>query len=127
MVSHNMAMPRLVLSFLGGFQVLLNQRPITRFRSANNQGLLVYLVRNCDKPISRETLAALFWPESPAKDARHNLRQALYRIRRLLDGGEETYLLVNRKTVQFNAASDYVLDVDTVHNSYRSQRLSPSS
>ena len=105
-------MPKLVLSFLGGFQVLFNQRPLTRFRSANNQGLLVYLACNNDKPISRETLAALFWPEAPEKEARHNLRQALYRMRRLLNSSQETYLLINRKTVQFNAASDYVLDVE---------------
>jgi DNA-binding SARP family transcriptional activator len=105
-------MPRLILSFLGGFRVLLDQQPVTRFRSANNQGLLVYLACNRDKPISRETLATLFWPEASEKEARHNLRQALYRMRRLLDGGEETYLLVTRQAVQFNAASDYVLDVE---------------
>ncbi len=40
------------------------------------------------------------------------MRQALYRIRKLLDSSEETYLLVTRQTVQFNAASDYVLDVE---------------
>ncbi len=105
-------MPKLVLSFLGGFQVLFDQHPLTRFRSANNQGLLVYLACNRDKPISRETLAALFWPEASEKVARHNLRQALYRMRKLLNSSGATYLLVNRKTVQFNAASDYVLDVE---------------
>lgn len=105
-------MSRLELSFLGGFQVLLDQRPVTRFRSTNNQGLLVYLACNHDKPISRETLATLFWPEASEKDARHNLRQALYRIRRLLDGGEEPFLLVTRQSVQFNAASDHILDVE---------------
>ncbi|MCO5185275.1 MAG: AAA family ATPase [Anaerolineae bacterium] len=105
-------MPALVLSFLGGFQVLLNRQPITRFRSANNQGLLVYLACNRDKPISRETLATLFWPEAPEKEARHNLRQALYRLRKLLDGGAEPYLLVTRQTVQFNAVADYELDVE---------------
>ncbi|MCA9952172.1 MAG: winged helix-turn-helix domain-containing protein [Anaerolineales bacterium] len=105
-------MPKLDLSFLGGFQVLLDQRPLTRFRSAKNQGLLVYLACNSDKPISRETLAALFWPEASEKDARHNLRQALYRVRRLLNSSDEAFLLINRQTVQFNATADYLLDVE---------------
>ena len=116
-------MPKLVLSFLGGFQVLLDQRPLTRFRSAKNQGLLVYLACNNDKPISRETLAALFWPETAEKEARHNLRQALYRLRRLLNNSEETYLRVHRKTVQFNATADYLLDVEQFTKAIDSNNL----
>jgi DNA-binding SARP family transcriptional activator/predicted ATPase len=105
-------MSTLILSFLGRFQVRRDQQPITRFRAANNQGLLVYLACNRDKPIARDTLAALFWPDAPESEARHNLRQALYRLRRLLDNGEEPTLLVTRQTVQFNGAANYQLDVE---------------
>jgi DNA-binding SARP family transcriptional activator len=76
-------MSRLVLSFLGSFQVVLDQRPITRFRS-KYKGLLVYLAFTSERPISRELLATLFWPEEFERNARHNLRQALYRLRGLL-------------------------------------------
>ena len=108
-------MARLDLSFLGTFQILLEQRPLTRFRSANNQGLLVYLALNKEKPISRELLATLFWPEESQKSARHNLRQALYRLRGLLgdqQGSGQPFLLVTRQMVQFNPQSDYQLDVE---------------
>ncbi|MCA9951018.1 MAG: AAA family ATPase [Anaerolineales bacterium] len=102
------------LSFLGAFQITLNHQPLTHFRSANNQGLLVYLALKNDKPLSREVLAALFWPEETDKDARNNLRQAIYQLRKLLgdlDKPEQPYLLVTRQTVQFNPDSDYTLDV----------------
>lgn len=101
-------MSRLNISFLGMFQVLLSRQSITHFRSANNQGLLAYLALHHEKPIAREVLTALFWPEAADKDGRNNLRQALYQLRKLLgdlDEPEQPYLLVTRQTVQFNPGS----------------------
>ncbi|GJM39921.1 MAG: hypothetical protein DHS20C20_02030 [Ardenticatenaceae bacterium] len=68
-------MVRLNISLLGTFQVTLNQQPISHFRSANNQGLLAYLAMQCEKPLSRELLAATFWPEELESNTRNNLRQ----------------------------------------------------
>lgn len=107
-------MARLDLSFLGTFRVTLDQRPLTSFRSANNQGLLAYLALHSDRPVSREVLAALLWPDEPDDNARNNLRQALYQLRQLLgDTGDDAnpYLIVTRRTVQFNPAGDSALDV----------------
>ena len=108
-------MTRLTLAFFGAFQVTFAQQPITRFRSANNQGLLVYLALHNSKPLPREVLATLFWPEESEQNARNNLRQSLYQLRKLLgdsDGPDQPYLLVTRQTAQFNSESDYLLDVD---------------
>ncbi len=106
-------MARLDLSFLGTFHVTLDQRPVTRFRSANNQGLLVYLVLHSDRPIAREVLATLLWPDESENTAHNNLRQAIFRLRQLLDDTESDvpFLTVTRQTVQFNPAGDYSLDV----------------
>jgi len=107
-------MTRLNMSFFGTFQAALDQQPITHFRSSNNQGLLVYLALQNDKPVSREVLTTLFWPDESDKTARNNLRQSLYRLRNLLGDGKETsqpYLLVTRQTMQFNPDSDFALDV----------------
>ncbi len=107
-------MSQLTLSFFATFQVMLAQRPITHFRSANNQGLLVYLALNSDKPLPREVLATLFWPEESEQTAHNNLRQALHQLRKLLADLAETdtpYLLVTRQSVQWNRDSDYGLDV----------------
>lgn len=107
-------MARLVLSFLDTFQVVLDRQPTTNFRSVNNQALLVYLALQPEKPFPREVLTALFWPDTPDKNARNNLRQSLFQLRKLLGDVTEPeypYLLVTRQTVQFNPECDFSLDV----------------
>jgi DNA-binding SARP family transcriptional activator/tetratricopeptide (TPR) repeat protein len=106
-------MVRLALNYLGSFEVRLNGQKITHFRSANVQGLLLYLSLQPDRPLSRSVLAALFWPDEPETSAKNNLRQSLYRLRQLLpnDDNSEPFFLIDRQTVQFNKASDYACDV----------------
>lgn len=111
---YNGRMARLGISLLGGFQAKLNDQPVTRFRSTNNQGLLVYLALNSDRPVPRDVLATLFWPDETDRVARNNLRQALYQLRTVLEDGhreEHPYLLVTRQSIQFNQDSNYSLDV----------------
>ncbi len=106
-------MARLDLSFLGTFHATLDGRPLTHFRANNNKGLLVYLALNGERPIAREVLAALFWPDESGETAHNNLRQALYQLRQLLgDTTNDTPVLIaTRQAVQFNCASDHTLDV----------------
>ena len=107
-------MVRLTLSFLGTFQVNLGDKPITRFRSANVQGLLVYLVLHPGRAIARDVLATLFWPDEPDSVARTNFRQTLYQLRKLLERsapGQPPFLIVTRQAVQFNPASNFQCDV----------------
>lgn len=107
-------MDQLRLSLFGAFQVTLGDKPLTNFRSVKVQGLLAYLALTKQQPHARDVLATLFWPDEPEAIARKNLRQSLYQLRQVLgdaDSPAEPYLLVTRATVQFNAASDYALDV----------------
>ena len=110
-----MNVSRLSLSFLNTFQAILDSKPITQFRSNNNKGLLVYLALQSERSFPREVLATLFWPEESESNARNNLRQSLHQLRKVLGDLEnpgEAYLLVTRQTVQFNADSDFNLDVN---------------
>ena len=107
-------MSHLTLSVFGTFQATLAGKPLTYFRSAKVQGLLIYLVLTAPQAHSRERLAALFWPDDPDAIAKRNLRQSLYRLRLLLgddDVQDKPSLIVTRATIQFNPASDYSLDV----------------
>lgn len=103
----------LSLKFLGTFDVALAGQPVSRYRSANVQGLLVYLALQAERPFPRDVLAALFWPDTTNASARQNLRQSLYQLRKVLNisGQERPYLHVTRQTVQFNDASEHSLDV----------------
>ncbi len=69
-------MARLSVSFLGGFSVALDGRPITSFESNKVRALLAYLATETDLPHSRDQLAGLLWPELPDQAARNNLRYA---------------------------------------------------
>ena len=107
-------MDHLTLSFFGAFQATLGDKPLTNFRSAKVQGLLVYLALTQQQPHTRDGLAALLWPDQSETVAKQNLRQSLYRLRRVLgdaDSKDEPYLQVTRSTIQFNAASAHTLDV----------------
>ncbi len=107
-------MAQLTLSFLGTFQVVLGDDLITKFRSANVQGLLVYLVLHPGRALSRDVLAALFWPNEPDSTARTNFRQTLYQLRKLVEKDEDVerpFFTVTRQSVQFNPDSDHQCDV----------------
>ncbi|MEM7113234.1 MAG: BTAD domain-containing putative transcriptional regulator, partial [Chloroflexota bacterium] len=107
-------MPSLELNLFNSFQARLKDKLITTFRSANVQGLLVYLALNAEQPQARETLAALFWPDVPDSTARQNLLQSLYQLRKVLGakkGDQDPFLLINRHSVQFNINSNHSLDV----------------
>jgi DNA-binding SARP family transcriptional activator len=99
---------------LGALQITLNGEPLTKFGSINAQGILIYLALHPGRPLSREVLAALFWPEEPDSRARANLRQNLHQLRKLLgdlDDPQTPFLLVSRHDVQLNPQSDYAVDV----------------
>src|SRR5215216_2435173 len=44
--------------------------------------LFIYLA--IERRVSRESLTAMFWPESDAENARHALRQSLYQLRKVV-------------------------------------------
>lgn len=107
-------MAHLSLTLLGTFQVSLDGKPVTLFRSSKVEGLLVYLALASQQPHGRDVLAALLWPEEPDGVAKKNLRQSLYQLRQVLgenESEEDHHLLVTRSTIQFNPAGDHSLDV----------------
>ncbi len=107
-------MARMKIRLFGSFQVHLNEAPITKFESNKVRALLAYLVVKSQETHRREKLAALFWPEMPARRANSNLSQALYNLRQKIQDhlANPPFLLCTRETVQFNQESDYWLDIE---------------
>ena len=97
------------------------------FRSAKALALLAYLaVAGEMKP--RESLAALFWPESKGSRARANLRNTLNYLRDGLPrtpGGESPHLIIERDRLGFDFASAYALDTAAVSRAMETRRLDP--
>ena len=88
---------------LGQFSLHLDGQPV-EIPSRPAQSLLAYLCLNPRKPQRREKLAGLFWPEASERNARSNLRHALWRIRKALEnnaGDGQNYLLADDLAITF--------------------------
>jgi DNA-binding SARP family transcriptional activator/predicted ATPase len=76
-------------------------------RRRKSLALLAYLAVT-DQPHSRDSLAALFWPEHDQSSARSNLRRELYRLKNALG---ERALQIEREQIEFIAGDEMWLDV----------------
>ena len=79
--------------------------------STRTRSLLAYLIYHHDRPIPRDRLAGLFWPERPDARARRALSNALWQIRRAL-GPAADRLVTERIAVIFALRSGDRLDVE---------------
>ena len=102
----------LKIYLLGQFKLDVDDQLI-ELPSRPAQSLLAYLALNAGVAHRRERLASLLWPEATESNARSYLRQALWRIRRTLEGNSlsaEDYLQVSDISLSFKTQSDYWLD-----------------
>ncbi|MEO1653271.1 MAG: BTAD domain-containing putative transcriptional regulator, partial [Bacteroidota bacterium] len=83
-----MSPAHLEIQVLGPHCLLYKQQEVKGLRTRKAWGLLFYLlvisIEYPGRKISRDKLAALFWPEANEKAAKDNLRQALYQIRKAI-------------------------------------------
>jgi WD40 repeat protein/DNA-binding SARP family transcriptional activator len=104
----------LQIRLLGQFDVRLDGKRIV-ISSRAGQSLLAYLAMTAGTPHRREKLAGTLWPDSSEENARKNLRQELWRIRKAIPSqslsAENDYLLSDEYTITFNRSADYWLDV----------------
>jgi DNA-binding SARP family transcriptional activator len=97
---------RLRLRVLGGFDASLegSEAPVT-LPTRKAQALLAYLALSPGQRHPREKLTSLLWGELRANLARNNLRQALFALRRALDGVEPRPLCLEADTVTLEPAA----------------------
>jgi len=104
-------MPRLCVYFFGSFRATLDEIPVA-FEYGKVKALLAYLIVESERPVPREKLAALLWPERSEESAHNGLRQALSKLRRSLNEktSEVPFLLAQNDTTRFNLESDTWVD-----------------
>lgn len=99
----------LEISLLGRFEIRLEGRPVD-LPSRPAQSLLAFLLLSPGTAHRREMLAGLLWPDASEANARAYLRQALWRVRKVLAAGSREYILADDLTVAFDAGADFRLD-----------------
>jgi DNA-binding SARP family transcriptional activator len=72
---------------LGSFQVYQNDQPITEWSSLKARSIFKYLIVHSGKPVAKDILMDVFWPDSDLEAARRNLHQAIYSLRQTLKQG----------------------------------------
>lgn len=76
--------PYFAVYCLGTFKVFLNNQIITGWNGQKGTAILKYLVANRERPVAKDILMDLFWPDAGAEVARRNLHQAIYALRQTL-------------------------------------------
>lgn len=83
--------PTLTVYCLGAFQVYQDDQPVKEWPSNKGQAIFKYLIMHRARPISKEVLMELFWPEAAPDAARNNLNVAIYGLRRALRTGRANF------------------------------------
>ncbi len=100
----------LTIYLLGGLRVTAGDEGVAGLHHARLQELLAYLLLQRGRPVSRQHLAFLFWPDSPEKQARTNLRNLWHRLRRTLPDADR-FVDAGEATFEWRADAPCTLDV----------------
>ncbi len=118
------------INMLGRFEIKKDGKTV-QLRSRPASALLAYLALTLGTKHPREKLAGLLWPESTDQNARKNLRQALWRLRKALgddfleiDGS--SIALIPSRSVRLDTAlvdAEEVADLVAAVTSYQGELL----
>ena len=98
----------LQIHLLGQFDIRADGKRVS-IASRPAQSLFAFLILTAGTTHRREKLAGMFWPDTSDENARKNLRQELWRIRKALSGQQSAkndYLLADEITLGFNRNAD---------------------
>src|SRR5262245_64022469 len=97
-------MASLEIGLLGAFQLRLGGQPI-ELPGRRERALLAYLAMPAGEPRSRDKLASMLWSERGDKQARDSLKQAMLRLRKVVDSLEPVALQSDREFVTLDPAA----------------------
>ncbi len=123
------------ITFFGSFSMQKDNLLIgeKEWKTRKVSGICKYILATPDKRVTRESLAAVFWPESDAKAAFTSLRVALYELRKSLArfgmGFEDEYALIVEDKSGFHLGRRNIVKTDAqefgdLYDQYNSQALS---
>lgn len=117
---------RLRIHCLGTFRVTWKGESVDGFESQKVRALFAYLACQREQPLTRDHLAAVFWPEKDEESARRNLRQSLYNLRGLFPR-DQSPIAATRHRIGLDSTVGAWVDAcvfeDTLDTAERGDRL----
>jgi DNA-binding SARP family transcriptional activator len=106
---------------LGPFQVYQGNQWISHWTSRKALSVIKCLVIYHPKPISKDILMDLLWPDADAESARRNLHQAIYSLRQTMKEGAPDYqhVMFENEHYFLNPKMDIWLDFVEFEEYYR--------
>lgn len=94
------------VKLFGTVQALGDNGAPVKFATSKERGMFMYLAMRGNQAIPRAELATLLWGNSSDKIAKHNLRNALVRLKkRVVAATDNSPLVVTRKTITFDLSA----------------------
>jgi DNA-binding SARP family transcriptional activator len=105
----------LIVYCLGAFRVYQDDQPIDDWLSRKAKALFKYLITYRERPIAKEVLMDIFWPDAAPDAARNNLNVAVYSLRQTLrrNRPDLSHILYQNDSYGFNPELHIWVDVET--------------
>lgn len=125
---------QVVITLFGAFKVSGKDFTLTEenFKTRKISGILKYLIVNRERPVSREKLTGIFWPDSDSKAAFMSLRVALSELRKVVADcnmafdSDKALLCENKSGLYLNEELDITIDTIEFMKLYQ-QSKAPST
>lgn len=106
--------PTLAVYCLGAFRIYEDDHPLEEWPGRKGKSILKYLLLNRHKPVTKEILMDLFWPDSDPDAARNNLNVSIYGLRQGLRNGypDFSHILFQNDCYMLNPELNIWLDVE---------------
>lgn len=107
--------PLLVVYCLGPFRVYQDEQPIEDWPSSKGKAIFKYLIAHRERPVAKDILMDLFWPDADLDSARNNLNVAIYGLRQALRDHRWVFshVLFQNDNYQFNPNLRFWIDYES--------------
>lgn len=112
-------MNALSIKLLGRLEVCGADGVELRIDGSKQKGLLAYLALNLDRPPTRDQVANLLWGDRFDDQARQSLRQAVFKLRKTLNGSDDSLIWSDAERIGLNAEAVTVDALDFERNAIK--------
>ncbi len=108
----------MTVHLLGELQVILGERPVSKWVSGRGRAVFEYLVAHRHTRARRDHLMAMFWPDAEPSAARNSLNVAIHGLRRSLRAaaGDHQVVIYDDGSYLIDPAVDLWVDIEVFDN-----------